>query len=45
MRLGIVRVGRGDYQKEGRGFSGVSWQVHIFIGFSQYAQLTAVKTR
>ena len=26
--------GRGDYQKEGRGVSGVSWQVHIFnIGF------------
>ena len=22
--------GRGDYQKEGRGASGVSWQVHIF---------------
>ena len=22
--------GRGDYQKEGRGGSGVSWQVHIF---------------
>ena len=22
--------GRGDYQKEGRGVSGVSWQVHIF---------------
>ena len=27
--------GRGDYQKEGRGVSGVSWQVHIFnIGHS-----------
>ena len=26
--------GRGDYQKEGRGVSGVSWQVHILnIGF------------
>ena len=26
--------GRGDYQKEGRGVSGVSWHVHIFnIGF------------
>ena len=26
--------GRGDYQKEGRGVSGVSWQVHNFnIGF------------
>ena len=26
--------GWGDYQKEGRGVSGVSWQVHIFnIGF------------
>ena len=22
--------GRGDYQKEGRGVSGVSWQAHIF---------------
>ena len=22
--------GRGDYQKEGRGISGVSWQAHIF---------------
>ena len=37
--------GRGDYQKEGRGVSGVSWQVHIFnIGHSQYDQLTAVNT-
>ena len=37
--------GRGDYQKEGRGVSGVSCQVHIFyIGHSQYGQLTAVKT-
>ena len=37
--------GRGDYQKEGRGVSGVSWQIHIFyIGHSQYGQLTAVKT-
>ena len=37
--------GRGDYQKEGRGVSGVSWQTHIFyIGHSQYGQLTAVKT-
>ena len=36
--------GRGDYQKEGRGASGVSWQIHIFyIGHSQYGQLTAVK--
>ena len=27
--------GRGDYQKEGRGVSGVSWEVHIFyIGHS-----------
>ena len=37
--------GRGDYQKKGRGVSGVSWKVHIFyIGHSQYGQLTAVKT-
>ena len=37
--------GRGDYQKEGRGVSGVSWQIHIFyIGHSQYGQLIAVKT-
>ena len=37
--------GRGDHQKEGRGVSGVSWQLHIFnIGHSQYGQLTAVKT-
>ena len=37
--------GRGDYQKEGRGVSGVSSQVHIFyIGHSQYGPLTAVKT-
>ena len=38
--------GRGGYQKEGRGVSGVSRQVHIFygIGHSQYGQLTAVKT-
>ena len=36
--------GRGDYQKEGRGISGVSWQIHIFyIGLSQYGQLTAIK--
>ena len=35
----------GDHQKGGRGVSGVSWQVHIlFIGHSQYGQLTAVKT-
>ena len=27
---GLYRWGRGDYQKEGRGVSGVSWQVHIF---------------
>ena len=33
------------YQKEGRGVSGVSFQVHIFyIGHSRYGQLTAVKT-
>ena len=38
--------GRGDYQKEGRDASVVSWQIHIFyIGHSQYGQLTAVKTR
>ena len=37
--------GRGDYKKEGRGVSGVSWQLHFFnIGHSQYGQLTAVKT-
>ena len=37
--------GRGDYQKEEKGVSGVSWQVHIFqIGHSQYGQLAAVKT-
>ena len=37
--------GRGDYQQEGKGVSGVSWQVHIFdIGDSQYGQLTAVET-
>ena len=37
--------GRGDYQKEGRGVSVESRQVHIFyIGHSQYGQLTAVKT-
>ena len=37
--------GRGDYQNEGKGVSGVSCQVHIFyIGHSQYGQLTAVKT-
>ena len=42
---GLYRWGRGDYQKEGRGVSGVSCQVHIFyIGHSQYGQLTAVKT-
>ena len=36
---------REDYQKEGRGVSGVYCQVHIFnIGHSQYGQLTAVKT-
>ena len=34
--------GRGDYQKEGRGVSGVSWQVHIF--YIRHSQLTAVKT-
>ena len=38
------RVG-GDYQKEGRGISDVSWQIHIFyVGHLQYGQLTAVKT-
>ena len=37
--------GRGDYQKDGRGVSGVSCQVHIFyIWHSQDGQLTAVKT-
>ena len=41
--------GRGDYQKEGRGVSGVSLQVLIFyighcVGHCQYGQLTAVKT-
>ena len=42
---GLYGWGRGDYQKEGRGVSGVSCQVHIFyIGHSQYGQLTAVKT-
>ena len=42
---GLYRWGRGDYQKKGRGVSGVSCQVHIFyIGHSQYGQLTAVKT-
>ena len=41
----LYGYGRGDYQKEGRGVSGVSWQVHIFyIGHSQYGQLTAVET-
>ena len=31
--------GRGDYEKEGRGVSGVSWQIQIFyIGPSQYGQ-------
>ena len=36
---------RADYQKEGRGVSGMSWQIHVFyIGHSQYGQLTAVKT-
>ena len=30
----LYRWGREDYQKEGRGVSGVCWQVHIFnIGF------------
>ena len=44
-RLQIVGWGRGDYQKEGRGVSGVSWRIHMFyIGHSQYCQLTAVKT-
>ena len=44
-RLQIVRVGRGDYQKVGRGVSGVSWEVHIlYIGHSQNGQLAAVKT-
>ena len=39
-----VGVG-GDYQKGGRGVSGMSWQVHIlYIGHSQNGQLTAVKT-
>ena len=34
----------GHYQKGGRGFSGVFWQVHIlYIGHSQNVQLTAVK--
>ena len=41
------RVGEtssGDYQKEGRGISGVSWQIHIFyIAHSQYGQLTTIK--
>ena len=42
---GLYRGGRGDYQKEGRGVSGMSCQVHIYyIGHSQYGQLTAVKT-
>ena len=42
---GLYGWGRGDYQKEGRGVSGVSCQVHIFyIRHSQYGQLTAVKT-
>ena len=37
--------GGGDYQKEGRDVSGVSWQIHIFyIGHPQYGQLTAVST-
>ena len=41
----LYGLGRGGYQKEGRGVSGVSWQVHIFyIGHSQYSQLAAVKT-
>ena len=36
-------TGRVDYQKEGRGISGVSWQIHMFyIGHSQYGQLTGV---
>ena len=46
--VGVYRLygsGRGDYEKEGRGASGVSWQIHIFyIGHSQYGQLIAVKT-
>ena len=46
--VGVDRLyewGRGDYQKVGRGVSGKSWQIHIFyIGYSQYGQLTAVKT-
>ena len=41
----LYRWDRGDYQKEGRGVLGVSWQIRIFyIGYSQYGQLTAVKT-
>ena len=45
-RLRNVRVRQERLSKEGRGVSGVSWQVHIFyFGHSQYGQLTAVKTR
>ena len=33
----MYRWGRGDYQKQGRAVSGVSWQIHIFyIRHSQY---------
>ena len=36
---GLYGWGREDYQKEGRGVSGVSCQVPIFyIGHSQYGQ-------
>ena len=43
----MYRWGRGDYQKQGRAVSGVSWQIHMYIfytGHSQYGHLTAVKT-
>ena len=47
--VGVYRLqgwGRGDYLKGGRGVSVVSWQVHIlYIGHSQYGQLTAVRNR
>ena len=37
--------GRGDYQKEGRGVSDVSWQVLIFyIGHSQYSTYPLIRT-
>ena len=43
---GLYGSGRGDYQKEGRGVSGVSCQVHIFyIGHSKIRSIDSCQNR